>query len=300
MACLLDAIRKAGHGVFELVPAGVGGGDGRDGAGAMDAELDWMVRLGQATHVPITFLVVQSHTDPDGWRPWFDLARRANASGATLRPQVASRCISVLMGHQLRTNPLAYSPTYRELAPLALADRLVRLDTPSIRARIVGELASEADAGQPGPRDRLTLGDFEEVFPLKDPPDYEPDAHESVAAMASRLRRDPWELVYELMLGSGGKELLLRPTLNYGRGSYDGLYEMLCDPMTVQGLGDGGAHCATVCDASMTTYLLTYWTRDRTRGPKVAVESAVHRLTGDAAALYGLHDRGELVPGKRG
>jgi N-acyl-D-aspartate/D-glutamate deacylase len=299
MACLLDAIRAAGHGAFELVPAGVGGGDGRDGADAMDAELDWMVRLGQATGVPITFLVVQSHLDPDGWRPWFQRARRANASGARLHPQVASRCISVLMGHQLRTNPMTYSETYRELAPLNLSDRLVRLDDPSIRARILGELAADAKVGQRGPRDRLTPAIFKEVFPLKDPPDYEPDDHESVAAMAARLGRDPWELVYDLMSGSGGKELLLRPTLNYGGGTYDDLYEMLCDPMTVQGLGDAGAHCATVCDASMTTSLLTYWTRDRTRGPRMAVESAVHRLTGAAATFYGLSDRGELVPGQR-
>ena len=82
-------------------------------------------------------------------------------------------------------------------------------------------------------------------------------------------------------------------------GSYDGLFDMLSDPMTVQGLGDGGAHCGIVCDASMTTYLLSHWTRDRTRGPRLTVEHAVRRLTGDAAHLYGLGDRGVLAPGRR-
>ena len=76
--------------------------------------------------------------------------------------------------------------------------------------------------------------------------------------------------MYDLLLGADGKEFLLHPLLNYGRGGYDGLYDMMSDPMTVQGLGDGGAHSAIVCDASMTTYLLTHWARDRTRGPRLA------------------------------
>jgi N-acyl-D-aspartate/D-glutamate deacylase len=95
------------------------------------------------------------------------------------------------------------------------------------------------------------------------------------------------------------QDLVILPLLNFGGGSYDGLHDMLVDPMTVQGLGDGGAHVRIVCDASMTTYLLTHWTRDRTRGPKLTREWAVRRLTRDPAHLYGLHDRGVIAPGKR-
>ena len=101
------------------------------------------------------------------------------------------------------------------------------------------------------------------------------------------------------MLDSDGREFLLLPLLNYGSGSYDGLAEMMNDPMTVQGLGDGGAHVGLVCDASMTTYLISYWTRDRTRGGRLALETAVRRLTGDPAELYGLGDRGVIEPGRK-
>ena len=93
--------------------------------------------------------------------------------------------------------------------------------------------------------------------------------------------------------------MLLLPLLNYGNGSYDGLYDMMTSPYTVQGLGDGGAHCNVICDASMTTYMLTHWVRDRTRGPRLTLEHAVRRLTRDSAALYGLHDRGVIAPGKK-
>ena len=105
--------------------------------------------------------------------------------------------------------------------------------------------------------------------------------------------------MYDLFLERDGQEFLLRPLLNFGRGSYDGLHDMMTDPVTVQGLGDGGAHSSIVCDASMTTYMLTHWVRDRTRGPRLPLEYAVQRLTKDPADLYGLGDRGVLAPGRR-
>jgi N-acyl-D-aspartate/D-glutamate deacylase len=255
-----------------------------------------MIELSLRTPNPITFLVMESNTHPDLWRPWFDAVRDANARGARLRPQVASRCFGVLMGHQSRMNPFRYTETYPKLAPLPIDERMVKLRDPEVRATIVAE--AKVATGAPY-MDRLTPDQFDHLFPLGDPLDYEPTADRSVAATAARTRRDRWEVTYDALLEADGREFLLHPYLNYGRGSYDGLYEMLRDPMTVQGLGDGGAHCAIVCDASMTTFLLTHWVRDRTRGPRLPLETAVRRLTADPAALYGLDDRGTLTPGKR-
>jgi N-acyl-D-aspartate/D-glutamate deacylase len=296
VAMLLRAVASAGRGVFQLVPSGIGGPEGGDPLGSMDGELEWMIRLGATAPNPITFLVMESNTYPDLWRPWFDAVRAANARGANLRPQVASRCFGVLMGHQSRMNPFRYTETYPQLAPLPLEQRLVRLRAPEMRARIVAE--AKAATGDPY-IDRVTPDQFAHLFPLGETLDYEPTADRSVAAIAERTGADPWDVTYDLLLAADGHEFLLYPYLNFGRGSYDGLHEMLTDPMTVQGLGDGGAHCAIVCDASMTTYLLTHWVRDRTRGPRLELETAVRRLTRDPAELYGLHDRGTVEPGKR-
>ncbi|MDT5120292.1 MAG: N-acyl-D-amino-acid deacylase, partial [Mycobacterium sp.] len=111
--------------------------------------------------------------------------------------------------------------------------------------------------------------------------------------------RDPWEVTYDVLLGAGGREFLLLPLLNYAGNNYDHLYDMMSDPVSLQGLGDGGAHCGIICDASMTTYLLSHWVGKRTRGPGLSLEYAVHRLTGDPAGFYGLGDRGVLAPGRR-
>jgi N-acyl-D-aspartate/D-glutamate deacylase len=74
---------------------------------------------------------------------------------------------------------------------------------------------------------------------------------------------------------------------------------MMLHPFAALGLGDGGAHCGIICDASIQTFVLTHWVRDRTRGPKLPVEFAVKRMTRDTAALYGFADRGTVAPGQR-
>ena len=296
---LLDAMDGVGAGVLELVPSGIGGDPGR-GPGTMETELDWMLRAGATYRRPITFLVMQQSRHPDVWRGWFDAVRQANTSGAQIRPQVASRCFGVLVGHQSRMNPWRYRATYRAMSNLSFDQRMRRLADPSVRARILADPIDPVESPGVGFNVDLVLDRvFDQLFPLGPELDYEPPPTDSVAAMATRQGRDPWEVLYDLMLDDGGRSYLMNPMLNYGRGCYDGLYEMLSDPLTVQGLGDGGAHCGVVCDASMTTYLLTHWVRDRTRGPRLPLEVAVRRLTADTAGLYGLGDRGVIAPGRR-
>jgi N-acyl-D-amino-acid deacylase len=296
IAALLAVLDEVGTGVFQLVPAGTSGEIGGDADGAMEVELDWILRYGRHSSRPITFLVMESVTHPDSWRPWFDAVRAANTEGARIYPQVASRCFGVLMGHQSRMNPLQYRPSYAELADLPFEEKMARLRQPDVRSRILSE---ESVLPEKYAMDQDTPAIFSRLFALGEHLDYEPRASDSVLAIAERTGQDPWAVTYDLLLGSGGRDFLLFPLLNYGRSSYDGLYDMLSDPMTVQGLGDGGAHCGLVCDASMTTYLLTHWARDRSRGPMLPLEVAVRRLSGDAAHLYGMDDRGVVAPGLR-
>jgi N-acyl-D-aspartate/D-glutamate deacylase len=296
VGALLAAMDEARAGVLQLVPAGISGEIGGDADDAMEAELEWILRYGEAHDRPITFLVMERGDRPDLWRRWFDEVRAANGRGADIHPQVGSRCFGMLMGLQSKVNPLQYRASYRELAHLPLAERVARLRDPGTKARI---LAEPAELTGPPAIDHYVDVLLKRLYPLGESLDYEPGRERSVAAIAERERRDPWDVLYDLLLGSDGRDFLLHPLLNYGRGSYDGLYDMMVDPLTVQGLGDGGAHCGIVCDASMTTYLLSHWARDRTRGPKLDLELAVRRLTGDPARLYGLGDRGVIEPGRR-
>ena len=292
------AIVRAGleAGVFALVPAGVGGVITGDPADAMETELEWIVRQAETSRRPMTFMVME-RPEVGHWKPWFEIACAANRRGANLRPQVSNRCFGVLMGHQSKLNPFQYRPTYRDhLAHLPLAERVQRMRDPETKAQILAEAPEFPETFL---MDQIGRRALDNVFALGDSLDYEPAPERSIRAIAKRQGLDPWEVAYDVLLEDDGREFLLWPLLNYGNHCYDGLYEMMADPLSIQGLGDAGAHVGLVCDASVNTYMLSHWVHGRTRGQRLDLEYAVHRLTGDPAQFYDLGDRGVLAPGKR-
>jgi len=103
--------------------------------------------------------------------------------------------------------------------------------------------------------------------------------------------------IYDALLGDGGTALLYFPIYNYTGMNLDAVREMLVHPRALVGLGDGGAHVGTVCDASMPTYLLTHWARDRARG--IPLERVVQMQARDTARFIGLTDRGTIEVGMR-
>jgi len=136
------------------------------------------------------------------------------------------------------------------------------------------------------------------MFPLGDPPDYEPDPATSVAAVAGLQGRSPADVAYDLLLADDGRGLLYMPVLNFADGSLDAVHGQLAHPASVAGLSDGGAHVGTICDVSFPTSLLQWWGRDRPTG-RLPVELLVHKQTRATAETVGLLDRGLLAPGHR-
>jgi N-acyl-D-amino-acid deacylase len=283
------ALAEAGAGVFELAPAGVMGED----LAAADREMDWMRRLAAAFDRPVTFALLQHDHDPGQWRRMLDLALEAYEDGVPVRPQVAGRPLGLLLGLQT-FHPLRDRPTYRRLEALPLDEKVARLRDPAVREAVL----AEAPRAPSGIEAYIGLG-LDRIFRLGEPPDYEPAAEESVAALARREGRDPWDLFYDLLLENDGHELLLRPLLGYSNFTQDPIREMVLHPATALGLGDGGAHVGAICDASIETYMFTHWVRDRTRGERLPIELVVRKMTSDTAALYGLHDRGTIEVAKK-
>ncbi len=276
-----EALGKAGHRVFSVAS------DMTD----LDHEFAWMSEISVRAGVPVTYQVLQPDFAPDLWREWVDRGVAANRRGAWLVPQVAGKPASVMVGFQSATHPFAHHRAYQAIASLPLAERVARMRTPEVRAAILGE------EPRPGGFVGLLRANLHKLFPLGDPPDYEPAPERSVTALAAAQGRSVDEVLFDLMLERDGKELLYLPLFDYAEGDLDAVREMLLHPATVLGLGDGGAHCGVLCDASLPTFMLTHWTRDRTRGEQVPLETAVHLQTRRTAELYGFRDRGVLAPG---
>jgi N-acyl-D-aspartate/D-glutamate deacylase len=182
-------------------------------------------------------------------------------------------------------------PSYRQLRRLPLDERVAALRTPEVRARILTEHADLGDA--PG----LAHSGFDRMYPLTDPPDYEPTPDNSVAGLAARAGRDPRDVVYDLLLEDDGARLLYLPLLNYAHGDLEDVREMLSSPWSMIGLSDAGAHCNAISDGSFPTTAVTHWTRDRTRGEQLSIEHIVHMQTQRTAAHVGWADRGVIAPG---
>ena len=139
------------------------------------------------------------------------------------------------------------------------------------------------------------------MFPLGDPPDYEPPRSASVAGVAEREGRSPQEVVLDWLLEQDGKAFLFAPLASYVDHDHEALREMIDDPTTVLGLSDGGAHCGLICDVSMPTYLLTHWVNGaHPRRRASASSTAISLQTSRTAAAYGFTDRGVARPGQAG
>jgi N-acyl-D-aspartate/D-glutamate deacylase len=250
-----------------------------------------MRRVAEEIERPVTFGCVQHDIAPDDWHRLLDAGAAAADAGIPLHPQVTGRPVGLVLGLQTR-HPLFHRPTFTALSRLPLDERVRQLRDPDVRDRILSETPTVA---QP---DYYGMG-LDRIFVLGDPPDYEPPPEMSVMGIAARAGVDPVEQLYDLLLENDGHALLLRPLLGYSDGNFDALHEMLVAPSSVFGIGDGGAHVRVISDASSTTFMLTHWVRDRTRGPRLPLELAVHKMTANNAALYGMRDRGVLATGMR-
>jgi N-acyl-D-amino-acid deacylase len=282
------ALGELGTGIFELAPAGTAGED----ILAPKEEVDWMRRLSAAIHRPVTFAMVQLDAAPDLWRELMDESLRAVDDGADLWPQVAGRGFGLLSGHFTTYSLLDQIPAYQELKAkeLASSDLVAALRTPEVRAAI--------ESWQP---DAETAERMEQAYAttytLGSPPEYEPGPERSLAGIAAATGRSALSVAYDTMLEDEGRGLLYVPILNYSDGDLHAAREMLLHPRAASGLGDGGAHCGVICDASQPTFMLTHWTRDRVRGETLPLEYVVKMQTHDTARLYGLTDRGTLEVG---
>jgi N-acyl-D-aspartate/D-glutamate deacylase len=245
---------------------------------------------------PLSVLVSQDDRAPERWREVLQRIKDARAEGYDITAQIAARPITLLLGLQSSMHPFITCPTYRnELAQLDLDARVSRMREPEIRETLIKEHASRT-RGMSG----MIAQSFHKMFPLGDPPEYEPMPEDSISEMAKTAQREPVELAYDMLLEREGRELMLFPLANFSEGNHDVLREMNLAEGTLPGLSDGGAHCGVICDASFPTYMLTHWARDRRRGEKLPLEYVVQRQTRDTARQVGLNDRGTLEAGMMG
>ena len=302
MLALASAMGESGKGVFQIVPLG-GGGNTMGTAASLEERLEEharIERLAEASGRPVTYLLHSYEHAPDEWRQLLDCTEQANARGLRIMPQVAARGLGILLGLDA-FHIFLRKPSYIEIAHLPRAERAAAMRDPQRRRAILAEanLASEGAPSRAHMMAERFAGLLERFYVLDAGLDYEPGEEARLDRIAERLGQSMAEVFYDVISAGDGSQMLADFVLNYVGKGLDTVHDMLAHPQTVSGLGDGGAHLFMIADAAMTTFHLSFWSRDRKRGPLLPVEASVHKLTGKPAELYGLADRGTIAPGKR-
>ncbi len=286
---------------------GIGGALGEVGYGAFGMnsdfdieadELGWMTKLGQDTGRPVWFLLTDQPNDAARWKRLMEGVHAARAQGALVTAQIAGRPVGVLLGADTALNPFSIRPSYQALLKLPVEERMRRMRDPAVRAQVLNEAPSEELLSRLSQFRQTIVRRWNRMFKLGDPPDYEPPESQSIAAIAEREGRTPDEVAYDY-LAADQANFLFFPVVGYNQDNHDIIRTMLTDDATVLGLGDGGAHCSSIIDAGVPSYMLTHWARDRHRGPRLPLEFMVKRQTSETASFFGFHDRGVLAPGKK-
>jgi N-acyl-D-aspartate/D-glutamate deacylase len=274
-------LKDAGGGVLQLIS------DFDD----VDSEFGLVRRMTQASGRPMSVSLMQAGHAPDRWRRILDHIEQANRDGLTIKGQVCGRPVGLMGGLAFTRNPFMGCPSFREVWGAPAAERLAALRDPGRRARILAEYPGEF-----GSMLRNHWVNFDIMYEFaEDAPDYEPRPEDSVAARAAAAGQPAPAFAYDLMTAGDGGAVFYLPVVNYVGNSTAAIETMLGHKDTILGLGDGGAHCGLICDASLPTYMLMRWV-----GPdRFPLQDVVKALTVDTAAAVGLRDRGLLKPGLR-
>ncbi len=278
LLAIADVLGDRGRGVYEVAPRFERPGAQYEGT---RAEVRWMAEINRRTGRPVTFGLAQSNSGPELFRKILELVDEEGERGGELRPQTTARGIGLLFGLQHRTF-FDRAPAWSALQSLPLDERLAALRDDARRADLV---AAAEDGNTPGL-------DWNGVYVLTHGAvDYSADPATSLAAHAARHGESIAAAFVRISLESDGRALFNYPFLNQ---RMDAVEEMLDHPRMAIGLGDSGAHVGLIMDASLPTWFLLHWVRDRR---KYTIQDAIRRMTSDTAQLFGIAGRGVLRTG---
>ncbi len=301
----LEGLAAAFQGVPYRILSAVSDFDMHEGEERFDPEFDILEAMARIAGRPMTLSTMQRFLYPQQWERIAGRVEKACASGLDMRMQVAPRGVGVLQGLRTTLNALVGKPSYRKIMDLPFEEKLTALRDPAIRAQILSEeriRVSDVDPAAPPQIDQVLDNlDFlsARMFPLGDPPNYEPAPEHSIHARAQARGVPVLEELYDQMLKEDGEAIIYFPIFNYNDGNLDVVHRMITHKHAHLGLGDGGAHVGTIVDSAWSSFFLAHWTRDRDQGDgtRIPIERAVQMTSADQADFLGIKDRGRLAVG---
>ena len=258
-----------------------------------ETEFNIFKEMSESSGRPISITVEQMDQRPDWWHQLLDGIEEAQGEGINMYGQVPPRATGINMGLTATLNPFTFYPSFYELSKQSLEEKVAAMKDPAFKEKLLSE--DPVSIGNPLV-DEITQS-FNKMFRLGEPANYEPEPDASFEAIAKKQNISPQEVAYDCLLEKEGKALIYHPLFNYLPGNLDYVERMLNHPYSISGLGDAGAHCGAISDASFPTTLIQHWGRDRKRGKKIPLEKLISMQTFETSRLLGITDRGVLKEG---
>jgi N-acyl-D-amino-acid deacylase len=268
LRALLQPVKEAGRGVVALLPGGV-------------FPNQEVFRLQREIGRPFTWtalLTVKGYPYHEKVIAEHDAAW---AEGVQVWPQVSCRPL-VFQMNLSEPFTLNMRPSFAALMDTSRENRIAAYRDPAWRASTWEEVSGRA-GGLPLNWDAISVAESASHPEL---------VNRQVAVVAAERGCTPLDVMLDVSLDD---DLESRFWSVLANNDEEGIAWLLPRDNVLLGLADSGAHVSQLCDACFATDLLGNWVRDREVMP---LERAVHKLTAEPAAVYGLDDRGTVEVGK--
>ncbi|MCP4906516.1 MAG: amidohydrolase family protein [bacterium] len=274
---LARVLKDRDKGLVQWV-AGFGENDTSDAFPEVRKEVWRIAETARFSGRPVVFSMFTHELVPKVHSTVLDQTEIERAETADIRPMFNPR--PVLSFFNLFSRAPIRSRAWKALYDLPPAERLAALHDPATAQSLI-ELSEDVEtrAGQ----------EFYLFGPEVCEYEIEPDRRLSV--IAAKANERPSQTILRRLLETRGRQIFASVGSNQCHRFIEEVFDY---PHTLMGLGDAGAHVGSICDSSLTTYLLTYWCRTRGR---ISLEEAVRRLTLEPAETFFLEGRGRLAPG---
>lgn len=196
---------------------------------------------------------------------------------------------------QASCQPLSMDFELRSAYPMLMVADWPQLQDPSRLLKVFGDRAFRervrADLQVPnGPRLFNGAWDQVEVTIAHYPRNASLEGR-TIADIARERGHDPVDVFLDLGIDEGLNTTFTAKLLNHDE---DRVGELLAVEGNMVSLSDAGAHHTFFCDAGFGMHFLGHWVRENKR---FTLPHAIKKLTSDLADIYGLQERGALLPG---
>ena len=150
-------------------------------------------RLVEASVLPLTLTLLQRDSWPNEWSELLKKIEAANSEGPVITGQIRGRPTSTLLGFELSENPFLGCPSWSEVANLDIKSKFKALSDPAFKKRLINEPG--------GTKEQIArYREWDKIFLLGDPPQYEPVPESSIASIAKRQNTSPANVAFDLMM----------------------------------------------------------------------------------------------------